>query len=1038
MTREFHFSEGTSNKFWKITVEGSGFTVHYGRIGTAGQVQTKEFASETAAQQAADKLIQEKVKKGYLEQGGDGATAPTPVPKVEPRAKSASAPKAEAAAPASEPEPAAAAPPAEPPLASVSLDAPRSIELPEEALACVTYRRQQRPRPEAPPFDKKDTLARLARIKRSYVNYRYRWDWAAAGIPEASTPEEALFWIEAVCDTSHNRDAKKVAETLAKQQNFTRRSVEATIKRLCESSSPPAEVAKALGSLFSPQEIATGMLAVYHDFQSGSSRRWDVGPHLVTLCAGFGQHVAPYLTDRELEELRGTVRPQVQPQKWPALSQSGYYDSPDIAFFLAAQMGLHEELRVLVEAWPDDAYTNGEGWHDFYHRPQDVLFGLGSPELVEHHFRRLKLRLRTPDYIQAWLAHTGYGALDYVRDTIAGEGNKDEAEKLLKALTCVHAPEAAPIMLELMLTSKAPKVARQWLEENPAHAVAGLVPLVGGRGKLAEAAADYLRVLKRKGGEALIRSAAEQLPQEAQERLNAEVLEYQDAAGDPLDEESTPEWLKTGLAAAAKKKAPTWITAEELPSITVGGRPLNEGQVPGVLAALAASKLEEPEELVRSLKQHADQASLDAFAWRLFERWLAEGAPSKEKWAMQTIGLLGGDASALKLTPLVRAWPGESQHARAVLGLECLRSIGTDTALMQINGIAQKVPFKGIKAKAGECMEAIAQDRGLTRPQLEDRIVPDCGLDERGSRTFDFGPRQFQMVLGPGMKPMVREADGKIRPDLPKPGAKDDAKLAEQAVADWKLLKKQVADVAKVQAVRLEQSMVTGRRWPAAEFEMLLVRHPLMTNLVRLLVWGAYDAEGKLVSSFRVTEDLSYADSTDDVYELDPSLQVGVVHPLHLSEAEKATWGEILGDYEIVPPFQQLGRPVLFLEDGEKKAEILKRWEKIQIPPQSLVFTLEKLDWQRGLPEDGGVFYSHSKPFYGANVTALVVYEEGVPVGYMEGWDDQRIIEAFVIPGVYKPDWYTDHKNKLTLGEVDPVVISEMLADLDFVASKGK
>ena len=55
-----------------------------------------------------------------------------------------------------------------------------------------------------------------------------------------------------------------------------------------------------------------------------------------------------------------------------------------------------------------------------------------------------------------------------------------------------------------------------------------------------------------------------------------------------------------------------------------------------------------------------------------------------------------GDA----LAPLIRAWPGEGQHARAVLGLECLRAIGSETALMQIHGIAQRVPFKGLKAKA--------------------------------------------------------------------------------------------------------------------------------------------------------------------------------------------------------------------------------------------------------------------------------------------------------------------------------------------------
>jgi hypothetical protein len=33
---------------------------------------------------------------------------------------------------------------------------------------------------------------------------------------------------------------------------------------------------------------------------------------------------------------------------------------------------------------------------------------------------------------------------------------------------------------------------------------------------------------------------------------------------------------------------------------------------------------------------------------------------------------------------------------------------------------------------------------------------------------------------------------------------------------------------------------------------------------------------------------------------------------------------------------------------------------------------------------------------------------------------------------------YPDHKQKLKLGEVDPVVVSEMIRDLNVIASKAK
>ena len=65
--RTFQFSDAKSHKFWNIDVQGNSFTVTYGKIGTAGQTQTKTFATPAQAQAQADKLITEKTKKGYVE-----------------------------------------------------------------------------------------------------------------------------------------------------------------------------------------------------------------------------------------------------------------------------------------------------------------------------------------------------------------------------------------------------------------------------------------------------------------------------------------------------------------------------------------------------------------------------------------------------------------------------------------------------------------------------------------------------------------------------------------------------------------------------------------------------------------------------------------------------------------------------------------------------------------------------------------------------------------------------------------------------------
>ena len=71
MKRTFLYSDDKSSKFWDIEIDGNSFTVNYGKAGTNGQTQTKDFADDAACQKAAEKLIAEKTKKGYVEQGGD-------------------------------------------------------------------------------------------------------------------------------------------------------------------------------------------------------------------------------------------------------------------------------------------------------------------------------------------------------------------------------------------------------------------------------------------------------------------------------------------------------------------------------------------------------------------------------------------------------------------------------------------------------------------------------------------------------------------------------------------------------------------------------------------------------------------------------------------------------------------------------------------------------------------------------------------------------------------------------------------------------
>ena len=84
--RVFHYSDGPSHKFWSIAVEGAVQTVCFGRIGTGGQRQAKTFATEAEAGAATEKLIREKIKKGYAEVAPEAACLVAPKKRVPKRA----------------------------------------------------------------------------------------------------------------------------------------------------------------------------------------------------------------------------------------------------------------------------------------------------------------------------------------------------------------------------------------------------------------------------------------------------------------------------------------------------------------------------------------------------------------------------------------------------------------------------------------------------------------------------------------------------------------------------------------------------------------------------------------------------------------------------------------------------------------------------------------------------------------------------------------------------------------------------------------
>lgn len=350
-----------------------------------------------------------------------------------------------------------------------------------------------------------------------------------------------------------------------------------------------------------------------------------------------------------------------------------------------------------------------------------------------------------------------------------------------------------------------------------------------------------------------------------------------------------------------------------------------------------------------------DPADTEQFALEVFSRWLEEGAAAKTKWVLYFAGVHGGSEAIDTLVHYIKEWSENSRGAIACEAVYAIALNGSSQALMTVDDMSRKYKKRQVRGAAGLAMEKAAEQLGITKEELADRIVPDLGFDEKMCRTFDYGARQFSVYLTPSLDIEIFNGDKKIK-NLPKPGANDDAEKAEKAYAEFKDMKKQMKAAVTAQRSRLEYVLLCDRKWTAEGWKKLFVRNPLMHCFAIGLIWGIYSESG-LSATFRYLDDGSFTTSDEDEFEVPENAQIGLVHPIELTEEELSAWKEQLADYEIVQPFAQLERTVYPITDKEKTETEITRFYDRELNSLAFAGKMLKYGWYKGEAQDAGMFF---------------------------------------------------------------------------------
>lgn len=418
-------------------------------------------------------------------------------------------------------------------------------------------------------------------------------------------------------------------------------------------------------------------------------------------------------------------------------------------------------------------------------------------------------------------------------------------------------------------------------------------------------------------------------------------------------EEQIKEILKGG-----KKRKVSWVYEKPLPDLhRQDGTPAAEDQLAAILVCYADMGVPGVSREAAGLAADLNQEELAQCMEILFERWMETGAEAKKKWVLYAASIHGGERIIPILHTQIQEWPKASRGAMAAEAVKALSLNGSPTALLLVDQISRKFKFRQVKTAAGEALSYAADQLGITKAELEDRIVPNLGFNEQMEQIFDYGTRKFKVLLSPTLELEVCDGNGKKLKNLPAPGKKDDPEKAKAASDAYRLLKKQLKTVVANQKLRLEQAMSAERLWQVEQWKELFVKNPVMHQFAIGLVWGVYE-EKKLKDTFRYMEDGSFNTVDEEEYNLPQTGTIGLVHPIELDGEELSAWKEQLSDYEVVQPMEQMDRPVYRPTEEEKEQAELTRFGGKLINGLSLSGKLQNMGWYRGSVQDAGGYYT--------------------------------------------------------------------------------
>lgn len=337
-----------------------------------------------------------------------------------------------------------------------------------------------------------------------------------------------------------------------------------------------------------------------------------------------------------------------------------------------------------------------------------------------------------------------------------------------------------------------------------------------------------------------------------------------------------------------------------------------------------------------------------------------------------------------------------------------LQEMGTFDALAALSLGKAKVKTQTMANQIESALAQAAAAQNITIAELEERIVPDFGLDANGVAKIDLGEERAELRL-----------DALARASIHWFGATKELSAPSQAmksgfadeVAFFKRQKKELEATVSAQKRRLDRQMISQRRIPLDQWQENYLEHPVMRVLTNRLIW-----------EFKHGEQLTLGFS--DQAPSGGKVTVKLWHPIDSTEEESQDWRDAVISREIVQPFKQAFRELYVLTPAEERTNTYSNRFAAQVIRQHQAVTLMRdRGWKATLQGffDGGWGYPQRMLEEWLLVAEFFVEIAGEDM-------TEAGIATYITTDQVR---FTRDNEPLELIRIPPVVFSEICRDVD-------